>query len=77
MHGTARSIVTSNGAGLILGNDSVHYTYTLEGWRNPSVSASPRMKVDFEIRGTHALAIYPLLGSARPPAEHPSGATRL
>ena len=67
MQGSIISVASAGGQGLILGADGVHYTYTPAGWRDPSLRAAPGMKVDFEVRGSHAVGMYPMPG-ATPPA---------
>lgn len=64
MQGTILSIASQSSQGLILGDDGIQYTYTYLGWRDTTVGALPGMKVDFDIRGSHAVGIYPLPGAA-------------
>ena len=64
MQGSIISIASKGGQGVILGDDGVHYTYTPAGWRDISLRATPGMRVDFEVRGSHAVGIYPMLGMA-------------
>lgn len=64
MQGTVLSVGAPNVQGVILGDDGVRYTYTLAGWRTAGVTGAPGMKVDFEIRGSHAVGVYPLPGQA-------------
>ena len=66
MQGTVLNIAGQGGQGVILGDDGSRYTYTLLGWRDSTVTAFPGMKVDFEIRGTHAVGVYPLPGQVPP-----------
>ena len=68
MQGTIMSVAGQGGQGIILGDDGTRYTYTPMGWRDQTVGAWPGMKVDFEIRGAHAVGIYPLPGQAPPSA---------
>lgn len=67
MQGALLSVAAPNSQGLILGDDGVHYTYALADWRNPVLSASPGMKVDFEVSGSQAVGVYPLPEAAPPP----------
>ena len=71
MQGTIMSIAGQGGQGLILGDDGVRYTYTPMGWRDSTVGAFSGMKVDFEIRGAHAVGVYPLPGQTPPPPPPP------
>ena len=66
MQGTIRNIPYRGNPGLIFGDDGSQYTFTVLAWRDAATSASPGMKVDFEIRGTHAVGIYPVTGVTQP-----------
>ena len=44
---------------LILGDDGLRYTFTPLDWQNDDISPAFGMRVDFEIRGSHAVAVYP------------------
>ena len=72
MQGIVLSVASQSDQGLILGDDGVHYTYTTFGWRDSAVGAAPGMKVDFDVRGSHALGIYPLPAAAASPYANPS-----
>ena len=81
MKGTILSVASTSSQGVILGDDGVQYTYTPFGWRDSTVAPAPGMAVDFEVRGSHAVGIYPLPGAspsyvnpaqAQPPAQAPS-----
>ena len=61
------SVAGQGGQGVIIGDDGARYTYTPMGWRDPGSSAFSGMKVDFEIRGAHAVGVYPLPGQMPPP----------
>ena len=71
MKGTILSVASASGQGLILGDDGERYTYTALGWRDSTVGAASGMVVDFEVRGSHAVGIYPLPGQT-PPVQPPS-----
>ena len=71
MQGTIMSVAATGGQGLILGDDGTRYTYTPMGWRDPTVGAWFGMRVDFEIRGAHAVGLYPLPRQAPPPPSPP------
>ena len=59
--------------GIILGDDGERYTFTPLGWRDNSVSPQAGMRVDFEVRGSHAVGIYPIQGAApTPPPVQPT-----
>ena len=66
MQGVILSAGTAQG--LILGDDGERYTFTPLGWRDNSVSPQAGMRVDFEIRGSHAVGAYPIQGAAPPPS---------
>ena len=74
MQGTIIAIATQSNQGIILGDDGVHYTYTTFGWRDSMAGAAPGMKVDFDVRGSHAVGIYPLPGAAPSPYTNPRAA---
>ena len=63
MQGTIQNPARQNGQGVIVGDDGVNYTYTLLGWRDDTTGALPGMKVDFDVRGSHAVAVYPVPGA--------------
>ena len=66
MQGTIQTAARQYEPGVILGDDGISYTYTVLGWRDAATPASPGMRVDFDTRGSHALAIYPVPGMAPP-----------
>ena len=66
MQGTIHNTARQDNPGVILGDDGVSYTYTFLGWRDAASPASPGMRVDFDVRGRHAVAIYPMPGAAPP-----------
>ena len=68
MQGQILSVASTNSQGAIQGDDGVQYSFTPFGWRDSTVVAAPGMAVDFEVRGSHAVGIYPLPGSAPPVA---------
>ena len=81
MKGSILSVASTSSQGVILGDDGVQYTFTPFGWRDSTVAPAPGMAVDFEVRGSHAVGIYPLPGAspsyvnpaqAQPPAQAPS-----
>ena len=45
---------------LILGDDGTRYTFTPLGWQNQDTIPAVGMRVDFEVRGAHAVGIYPI-----------------
>ena len=71
MQGSILNVAGPGGQGLILGEDGTRYNYTTLGWRDSSVNAFPGMKVDFEVRGNHAVGVFPLLGQPPPPPAPP------
>ena len=74
MKGTILSAASASSQGVIQGDDGVQYTFTPFGWRDSTVAPAPGMAVDFEVRGSHAVGIYPLPGAAppfAPPAAQP------
>ena len=72
MQGTILNVASQSNQGIILGDDGIHYTYTTFGWRNTTVAATPGMKVDFDVRGSHAVGIYQLPGAAPPSYTNPA-----
>ena len=78
MQGTIQNIPYRGNPGLVLGDDGTQYTFTALAWRDAATSASPGMRVDFEIRGTHAVGIYPMAGVIQPQATPmpPAGTVR-
>ena len=69
MQGVILSAGTAQG--LILGDDGARYTFTPLGWRDDGASPQPGMRVDFEVRGSHAVGIYPVPGGAPAPSSAP------
>ena len=45
---------------LILGDDGVRYAYVLDEWQNGGVKPETGVRVDFEVRGSEAVDIFPL-----------------
>ena len=45
---------------LILGDDGVRYTFTLEEWRSDDVEPEVGLRVDFEVRESNAADIFPI-----------------
>ena len=79
MKGTILSAASTSSQGVIQGDDGMQYTFTPFGWRDSTVAPTPGMAVDFEVRGSHAVGIYPLPGASpsfanpvQPPAPVPS-----
>lgn len=72
MQGTILNVASQSNQGIILGDDGIHYTYTTFGWRNTTVAATLGMKVDFDVRGSHAVGIYQLPGAAPPSYTNPA-----
>ena len=64
MQGVILSAGTAQG--LILGDDGVRYTFTPLGWQDEGASPQPGMRVDFEVRGSQAVGVYPVPGGAPP-----------
>ncbi len=60
--------------GIVLGDDGVRYAFTPLGWRDASVQPAVGMRVDFEVRGQHAVGVYPI-SDPLPPAPPPSAPT--
>ena len=52
---------------LILGDDGARYTFTLEEWQGDDLEPEAGMRVDFEVRGSDAVDIFPILGAASMP----------
>ena len=72
MQGTIQNAARQDSHGDIMGDDGVIYTYTALGWRDDSRPAESGMRVDFDVRGSHAVAIYPISGVV--PPTPPTGA---
>ena len=64
MQGSILQAASAGGQGMILGDDGIHYTFTPTGWQGDPTQAMVGMRVDFEERGTHAVAVYPVPGAA-------------
>ena len=64
MQGQIVSVASTSNQGAIQGDDGVQYTYTPFGWRDSTVGATPGLRVDFDVRGSHAVGIYPLPGAS-------------
>ena len=60
MLGSILGAASGGNQGVILGDDGVRYTFTPTGWRDPSLRANAGLKVDFDVRGSHAASIYPV-----------------
>ena len=52
---------------LILGDDGVRYVFTLEEWQGGDMEPEAGLRVDFEVRGSDALDIFPILGVGSSP----------
>ena len=48
---------------LILGDDGQRYAFTPTGWGRDDVQPQIGMRVDFEVRGSEAVDVYPILSS--------------
>ena len=68
-----KGVILSAGTaqGLILGDDEVRYTFTPLGWRDKGTPPAVGMRVDFEVRGSHAVGIYPISGPVPTPPAAP------
>ena len=60
-------LTMGGGRSLILGDDGVRYTFAQQEWQNDDVEAAVGVRVDFEVRGSDAVEIYPVPGA--PPSE--------
>ena len=74
MQGSILSAASSGNQGVILGDDGIQYTFTPLGWQGYPTQAVEGVRVDFEVRGFHAVGIYPTLGVApmQPPPAIPT-----
>ena len=58
---------------LILGDDGNRYAFTLDEWQGEDAAPAAGMRVDFEVRGSAAVDIFPIPGDApTPPAASPA-----
>ena len=58
---------------LILGDDGNRYAFTLDEWQGEGAAPTAGMRVDFEVRGSAAVDIFPIPGAApTPPAPSPT-----
>ena len=57
---------------LILGDDGVRYTFTLEEWRSDNLEPVAGTRVDFEVRGSNAADIFAIPGAAATLSARPS-----
>ena len=60
---------------LILGDDGTRYTFTPLGWQNQDTRPQVGMRVDFEVRGSHAVGVHPIPGAAPTPPVQPPAAS--
>ena len=60
---------------MVLGDDGVRYAFTPLGWRDAAVQPVVGMRVDFEVRGQHAVGVYPI-SDPLPPTPTPSAPTQ-
>ena len=70
-----QGVILSAGRGrdLILGDDGNRYAFTLEEWQGEEAAPEAGMRVDFEVRGSAAVDIFPIPGAApTPPAPMPT-----
>ena len=67
MQGTIQDTPSRGNQGIIQGDDGSQYTFTTLAWRDAATAAAPGMRVDFDVRGTNAVGIYPVPGTAPPP----------
>ena len=72
MQGAVQSSTDQGGQGAILGDDGKVYAFTPLGWRDSSATASVGGRVDFDVRGDHAVAINPLPESESAAGERPA-----
>ena len=56
---------------LILGDDKARYTFTSLEWGNDNLRPEVGMRVDFEVRNSSAVSVYPIPDTAFMPAIHP------
>ena len=59
---------------LILGDDGNRYAFTLEEWQGADAAPEAGMRVDFEVRGSDAVDIFPIPSSSPTPPVQPSAA---
>ena len=53
-------LTMGSGRNLILGDDGVRYTFAQQEWQNGDIEAVVGVRVDFEVRGSDAVEIYPI-----------------
>ena len=71
MQGVVLSVRTAQS--LILGDDGVRYTFTPDEWQNSNIGPQVGMRVDYEVRGSDAVDIFPIPGTVpAPPAQPPA-----
>ena len=58
--------------GLILGDDGNRYALTPEEWQSDDVTPEAGMRVDFNVRGSDAVYVFPIPGAAFTPAVQPT-----
>ena len=62
---------------LILGDDGNRYAFTLDEWQGEDAAPASGLRVDFEVRGSAAVDIFPIPGGApTPPAASPAPPAR-
>ena len=57
---------------LILGDDGNRYAFTLEEWQGADAAPEAGMRVDFEVRGSDAVDIFPIPSSSPTPPPPPT-----
>ena len=63
--------ILSAAHGLILGDDGNRYAFTTDEWQGEDVAPAVGMRVDFEVRGSDAVDIFPIPDAASPPSGAP------
>ncbi|HEX8415795.1 MAG TPA: TM2 domain-containing protein, partial [Sphingomicrobium sp.] len=76
MRGQVLGVDTRTGEGIVAGEDGRRYVFTQEDWADRGQPAIG-MQVDFETNQKHALALFPVPGSAPAPAVMPGSPTPL
>jgi hypothetical protein len=57
-------LTTETSRSFIVGDDGVRYKYTSPEWQSEEIEPEAGMRVDFEVRGSDAVEIYPIPGAS-------------
>ncbi|MDE2822667.1 MAG: hypothetical protein OXK79_04100 [Chloroflexota bacterium] len=67
-------LTTESDRSFIVGDDGVRYKFNSPEWQSKEIEPEAGMRVDFEVRGSDAVEIYPIPGASPMESMHPSPA---